>query len=100
MTELLTRENFAGCLGEIFHLCPDHPEGFDLVIELVSELKTGNGQESFTVYFRGPSEKWAPQATYPLAHERLGRMEIFLVPVERDEKGVLYEALFNRLTTL
>lgn len=97
MLEKLTREDFAGCVGSSFRLCPDDPSGFDLVVEQVSELKAIEGQESFSVYFRGPADRGVPQAIYLLEHDRLGRLEIFIVPIARDEKGFLYEALFNRL---
>jgi hypothetical protein len=97
--ETLTREDFAACVGESFHICPDHPYAFDLVVEQVSELKAVEGQESFSVYFRGPGDRGVPQATYPMESDRLGRLEIFIVPIARDEKGYRYEALFNRLRT-
>jgi hypothetical protein len=95
--ETLTREDFAACIGSSFRLCPDHPDAFDLVVEQVSELKAIEGQESFSVYFRGPADRGVPQATYPLENDRLGRLEIFIVPIARDENGYRYEALFNRL---
>lgn len=97
MLEKLTREDFAACVGKSFRLCPDHPDAFDLVVEQVSELKAIEGQESFSVYFRGPADRGVPQGTYPLENNRLGRLEIFIVPIARDEKGFRYEALFNRL---
>jgi hypothetical protein len=96
----LTKEEFAACVGQSFRLCPDHPDGFDLVVEQVSELKAIEGQESFSVYFRGPADRGVPQATYPLENDRLGRLEIFIVPIARDEKGYRYEALFNRLAAV
>jgi hypothetical protein len=97
MPEQLSREDFAGCVGSSFRLCPDRPDAFDLVVEEVSELSAAGGQASFSVLFRGPGDLRVPQGTYPLANERLGRVEIFIVPIARDERGFLYEALFNRL---
>jgi hypothetical protein len=35
-----------------------------------------------------------PQATYPVEHDELGRMEIFLVPIGPDGSGMRYEAVF------
>lgn len=99
MSEHLTRDDFAACVGSNFRLCPDHAAGFDLLVEEVSALKAVEGQESFSIYFRGPKEKLVPQATYPLEHVRLGRLEIFIVPIGRDNEGVRYEALFNRLVS-
>lgn len=51
--------------------------------------------EAFALLFRGPSEKPLPQRIYPLSHDKLGRLDIFLVPVGIDEKGRYYEAMFN-----
>lgn len=97
MLEKLTREDFAACIGQCFRLSPDQADAFDLVLEEVSELKAAAGQESFSIYFRGPAERGVPQATYTLENDRFGRLDLFIVPVARDGQGFLYEALFNRL---
>jgi hypothetical protein len=99
MLEHLTRNDFAACVGSSFRLCPDHADGFDLLVEQVSALKAIEGQESFSIYFRGPGDRLVQQATYPMAHERLGRLEIFIVPISQDNNGIRYEALFNRRVT-
>jgi hypothetical protein len=36
-----------------------------------------------------------PQGIYKLENEKLGALEIFLVPIGPDEKGMRYEAIFN-----
>jgi hypothetical protein len=100
MTETLTRDAFAVCIGSSFRLCPDQQGGFDLLLDEVSELKTAHGFESFSLIFRSPESSMTPQATYPLLHEKLGAMDIFLVPVKQDESGAYYEAVFNRIQSL
>jgi hypothetical protein len=30
-------------------------------------------------------------------HEQMGKFELFIVPVEQDEQGFYYEAVFNRI---
>lgn len=97
MTETLTRDAFAVCIGSIFRLCPDQPDGFDLLLDEVSELNSAHGFESFSLIFRSPEKRLTSQSTYPLTHEKLGAMDIFLVPVKQDESGVYYEAIFNRM---
>ena len=37
-----------------------------------------------------------PAPAKPLEHEKLGRFELFLVPVREDPEGYYYEAVFNR----
>jgi hypothetical protein len=32
-----------------------------------------------------------------MEHERLGSVEIFIVPIRKDGEGIYYEAVFNRL---
>ena len=36
-----------------------------------------------------------PQGTYKVEHEKLGTLEIFLVPIGPDKEGLCYEAIFN-----
>jgi hypothetical protein len=62
-----------------------------------TEPKTTPGQEVFSLFFLGPKDTTLPQRIYQLAHEQLGEGALFLVPIERTEKGVKYEACFNRL---
>ena len=40
-------------------------------------------REAFALHFRGPADPPLPQATYRLAHDGLGDLEIFIVPVGR-----------------
>jgi hypothetical protein len=53
------------------------------------------GMERFSVYFQGPLDKHLPQRMYRMTHEQMGEMEIFLVPIEKNEQGFRYEAVFN-----
>jgi hypothetical protein len=36
-----------------------------------------------------------PQRIYQLHHQRLGALDIFLVPIKRDANGTTYEAVFT-----
>jgi hypothetical protein len=51
-------------------------------------------RQPFSLVFRVRTSLHLPQGTYPLAHDRLGRLDIFLVPVGRDADGLLLEAIF------
>ena len=53
--------------------------------------------ESFSLFFRGPTDHVLAQRIYAFDCERLGRFELFIVPVGRDQRGTKYEAAFNRL---
>jgi uncharacterized protein DUF6916 len=52
---------------------------------------------SFSLLFRGPADPVYAQRLYHMTHAALGDMDFFLVPLGRDEKGVSYQAVFNRL---
>ena len=59
---------------------------------------TGAVYESFSLFFLGPADQLLPQRSYAFECEALGRFDLFIVPVGRDQSGVRYEAAFNRLT--
>jgi hypothetical protein len=55
----------------------------------------GPRKQPYSVYFRTPRQVVLPQAIYRVEHERMGPMEIFLVPIGPDAHGMRYEAVFN-----
>ena len=97
MPETITRDEFAGQVNSIFSLAGD--AGAALVLELcqVSALRVTRRQEVFSLLFKGPLDRLLPQQIYCLQHEKLGWLDIFLVPVQRDGEAIYYEAVFNRL---
>lgn len=52
-------------------------------------------KRGFSLLFRCSKRTKLEQDTYSVEHKELGKGEIFLVPVERDHGGKLYEAVFN-----
>ena len=97
-----TRAQFEACLEGAFTLNVENGPGLCLeLVEVTSlgvrQLRNDGGEEieSFTLLFRGPLEPVLPQAIYPLENARLGHLDVFVVPVGRDEGGVSYEAVFN-----
>lgn len=71
----------------------------DFVLELVEifEPPSMPRQERFSLTFIGPSEPLLQQGTYELQHEAMGSLNLFLVPIGKDERGIRYEAVFNRI---
>jgi hypothetical protein len=53
--------------------------------------------QSFSLLFVGPADRLLPQASYTFECESVGKFDLFIVPVGRDQGGVRYEAVFNRL---
>lgn len=72
---------------------------FDLELREATALKYHDPQvharHPFVLLFVCPDDRVLEQRTYAIDHERLGRLEIFIVPVAADADGVHYEAVFN-----
>lgn len=86
--------DFADRVGSVFTM---KVEGgaCDLVLEQAERLaQSARPGGSFCLTFRGPRDPVYPQATYRLQAAGLDN-EVFLVPVARDDKGTVYEAIFN-----
>src|SRR5664279_3085380 len=47
--------------------------------------------ESFSLLFLGPADRVLPQQSYPFECESVGRFDLFIVPIGRDQNGVRYE---------
>ncbi len=97
MLEHLHRESFAELLDEPFRVVPRDSPAFDLRLKNVSEHLRSARQEAFSVIFHGPPSPFIQQGIYQLHNEKLGDIELFLVPIGRDSDGFQYEAVFNRL---
>ena len=94
----LTYDTFAGRLGETFRdVAAD--TAFELVqVEDLTERSGGvpEGQRApFSLLFRAPDDHPPAQGMRALAHDGLGTLEIFLVPVARETDGLRYQAVFT-----
>jgi hypothetical protein len=94
----LTHDTFAKELGSRFQL--DYGAAAPLKLELVEATaakptSVGSRRTPFFLLFRGPRQPALPQKIYPLVHERLGRLEIFIVPLGPEGEGMRYEAVFT-----
>jgi hypothetical protein len=55
----------------------------------------GDHRQPFSVLFEGTPEHVLPQGLWPLDHEELGRIELFLVPLGPEGDVMQYEAVFT-----
>ena len=97
MPDTLHKESFAGLLNQSFQVV--HPDSTRLNLRLVGvteHLHTAR-QESFSLFFHGPASPFMQQGTYHLCNDKLGELDLFLVPIGRDGDGFQYEAVFNHL---
>ncbi|HEX8249289.1 MAG TPA: hypothetical protein VF599_14020 [Pyrinomonadaceae bacterium] len=99
MLEHLAREQFAEYLNTTFkiYLTPDAAVEAELIE--VSEIRKRVRQEAFSLTFLALTDTAFEQAAYKIEHPVLGTDVLFMTPVERNERGIEYEVLFNRLTS-
>ncbi len=101
MSDELTCATFEPHLNTEFRLTQEGSQaiGLELIVaeELGSEATqpSETGRRAFALVFRGPAEVALPQMTYTVEHEKAGTQQLFLVPIQPDQEGPLYEAVFN-----
>ncbi len=92
----VTREAFDPHLGAGYTL---HAPSRTIALELteVRSLPTRAGaRAAFALELRASGDRsHVPQAIYPIEHPRLGRFEVFIVPVGPDAVGMRYEIIFG-----
>lgn len=102
MLERLTAESFAAAVGDAFVL--DAGDAGPLELELLEArlhhpdapaVDESGERAPFSLLFLGPADPVLPQRIYRLEHESVGPLEIFIVPVGRDQSGTTYEAVFG-----
>ena len=96
MLERMSREVFEPHLNTTFRLLHGGPELLELeLVEIVGGEGRVENSYSFSLIFRGGPHFSLQQHTFTLEHDRLGTLDIFLVPISRDPAGFRYEAVFN-----
>ena len=93
---LPTRQDFSDAKGTTFSAQSPENTEFELCLVEVNEGVSNATQDSFSLIFRAEASAPPVQSIYRLENEGLGSMDLFLVPVKKDEGGLYYEAVFNR----
>jgi hypothetical protein len=96
--QLLTAVDFQSHVGEDFFIHFTGEVTSTAQLDKVVDLPAYNNRERkpFSVLFQTTQKNHHyQQAIYTIEQPCLGTMEIFLVPVGRNEKGVQYEAVFS-----
>ena len=95
MPEKLSKEDFSENLNTRFRIPFQSGEVAELeLIEVLETMRTPR-QQQFSIFFHGPLNYMLPQGTYRMEHEKLGAIDIFIVPIGREQDGFRYEAVFN-----
>ncbi len=88
----LTPEQFDPLVGADFTV-----NGIDGVLRLlgVERLKSPSPRpQPFSLTFTSTSHRLT-QSTFRIGHRDLGELDVFVVPLQPDARGPLYEAVFN-----
>lgn len=96
MDDSLTQEAFAKSVNTQFHVSGEDASQVELELTEVSELTQQKAHDQFAVVFRGPLNAFMGQGMRSFDHDKLGRFELFIVPIRQDSDGFYYEAVFNR----
>ena len=98
----LTHADFTACLGESFRLHGPESRSYELELTSAQLLSRDNSlasslrkRDPFALIFHLSDGSYLPQQIYSLEHARLGELDIFLVPIGPDKKGMRFEAIFT-----
>lgn len=94
---LPTKDQFLEHVDSKFKARLDDGQVFDFHFFKLDTTISNNIQEAFSLLFRAPLEMPPFQNMFHLEHEKLGDMDLFLVPVRKKEDCLVFEAVFNRL---
>ncbi|MGR9087924.1 MAG: DUF6916 family protein [Gammaproteobacteria bacterium] len=97
MLESLTKEHWPIYLGDRFRV--DIAESGEMELQLYEvsgfSRQKETGREAYSLLFSGPMNPVLQQGIFTIRHNAMGLLDIFLVPIGPDSKGMRYEAIFN-----
>src|SRR2546423_1889902 len=97
MAAELTHEEFSKQLNTKFGIRISEAQAIEVELTEVSELLISARQERFALIFRSANDILIAQGLHRFEHDQMGPFDLFIVPVDRDERGTYHEAVFNRL---
>ena len=97
MVENLTAALLFEQLNTKFRLHLPSTDIIELELINVEDFGQSGKQERFSILFKGPLDPALWQGMFKLDHDQLGTLDLFIVAVGREEDGMRYEAVFNRL---
>src|SRR2546423_3728711 len=95
MPEIFTLEMFQGQLNTKFQMHFSDSQSAEVELVTAKDVGSSDRQKQFSLVFKAPNEAPILQGIYRVDHEKLGDLDLFLVPISRDESGVCYAAIFN-----
>lgn len=97
MGEFPSKDRFFEQLNTKFQAGLGEAQSFEMEMVQAETTVSSSIQDGFSLTFRAPPDAPPQQDTFNLTHPTLGSMDIFLVPIRKDDDGLYFEAIFNRL---
>jgi hypothetical protein len=97
MAAALTHEEFSRHLNTKFGIRLSDEQAIEAELTEVSEHLISPRQERFSIVFRTSNEVLISQGLRRFEHDKMEAFDLFIVPIDRDERGTYYESVFNRL---
>ena len=104
MAAELVSETFAPHIGETFEVATANGESFEVILSSCDETPYGSpddlrerlGRVPFSLVFHaGERDRFAPQQTFSVRHPAIGEVQLFLVPLGPDDRGMAYQAVIS-----
>jgi hypothetical protein len=103
MLDAVTLDTFVPLVGQTFRLILDDDSSVEATLVSATASPFPGWQppehaprrQPFVLHFMVPVQAVLPQRIYRFAHEALGEIAIFIVPIEQTAQGVGYEAVFS-----
>jgi hypothetical protein len=97
MAENLKKSSFDPHVNDKFEVNTDIHGVVEVKLVEVSEHNREN-LECFSLLFKGPKDQLFDQKIYKVRHDKMGELDLFLVPVVHTKQDAFYyESVFNRL---
>lgn len=97
LIELPGKDQFSENLDSTFRAKLDDGQAIDFQLFKLETKISNSFQECFSLLFRAPVDAPPFQNMFRLEHDKLGVMDLFLVPIKKKEDCLVFEAVFNRL---
>jgi len=94
--EELNHSTFAELEDRKFRIYHESDTPVEIELVEVGELTETKRQQMFSILFEIPKDCVGKQGLYKMEHDKLGTVELLLVPIMYDDNR-RYEAVFNRL---
>ena len=101
MPEILHLKDFQPLLNETFKIAQGPDQWIAAILIEARKLDFNYpssdriGRAAFSIVFQAGRDVHLPQKKYLVKHEALGEHQIFLVPIQPDDEGTYYEAVFT-----